>query len=201
MGSKGSSQVVLERRVKKAGLKLNIFREMLKNMKTLVLYKNWTKIPASTTKYKFLNPRNYILQYWIFWFPLGLTSFISLLSKGLSRVFYSTEIPKASVLQCLAFFMVQPSYPYMTIGKTIALAIRTFVSKVMSLLFNTVSRFVIAFLPSGKHLFISWLQSPSTVILEPKQIKSVTVFIFSPSICHEVLGPDAMTLVFLNVEF
>ena len=80
----------------------------------------------------------------------------------------------------------------MTTGKTIALAVWTFVSKVMSLLFNTLYRFVIAFLPRSKHLLISWLQSPSAVILEPKKIKSATVAIFSPSICHEVMGPDAM---------
>ena len=80
--------------------------------------------------------------------------------------------------------------------KNIALTLPTFVGKVMSLLFNTLSRFVIAFLPRGIRLLISWLQSPSSVILEPKKIKSVTVSIVSPSICHEVMGPDAMTLVF-----
>ena len=85
--------------------------------------------------------------------------------------------------------------------KTIALTIRTFVGKVMSLLFNMLSRFVIAFLPRNRHLLISWLQSPSTVILEPKKIKSVTVSIVSPSICHEVMGLDAMILGFFNVAF
>ena len=84
----------------------------------------------------------------------------------------------------------------MTTGKTTALTIQTFVIKVMSLLFNMLSRFVTAFLPRRKHLLISWLQSPSTVILEPKKIKSVTILIFSPSICHEVMGPDAMILIF-----
>ena len=103
---------------------------------------------------------------------------------------------KASILQCPAFFMVQLSHPYMTTGKTIALTRWIFVSKVMSLLFNTVSRFVIAFLPRSKSLLISWLKSPSAVILEPKKIKSVTVSIVSPSICHEVMGLDAMILVF-----
>ena len=87
------------------------------------------------------------------------------------------------------------------VEKNIALTIWTFVSKVMSLLFNTLSRFVIAFLPWSKHLLISWLQSPSTVILEPKKIKSVTVPIVSSCICHEVMGLDAMIFVFLNVEF
>ena len=89
----------------------------------------------------------------------------------------------------------------MTTGKTTALTIQTFVGKVMSLLFNTLSRFVIAFLPWSKHLLISWLQSPSTVILEPKKTKSVTVPIVSPCICHEVMGLDAMIFDFLNVEF
>ena len=92
--------------------------------------------------------------------------------------------------------MVQLSHPYMTTGKIIALTRRIFVGKVMSLLFNKLSRSVIAFLPSSKCLLISWLQSPSAVILEPKKIKSVTVSIVSPSICHEVMGPDAMILVF-----
>jgi len=92
--------------------------------------------------------------------------------------------------------MVQLSYPYMTTGKTIALTIWTFVGKVMSLLFNMLSRFVIAFLPRSKCFLISWLQSLSTVILEPKKIKSVTVSIVSPSICYEVMELDAMILVF-----
>ena len=92
--------------------------------------------------------------------------------------------------------MVQLLQPYMTTGKTTALILQTFASKVMSLLFNMLSSLVIAFLPRSKHLLISWLQSPSVVILEPKKVKSVTVSIVSPSICHEMMGPDAMTLVF-----
>ena len=92
--------------------------------------------------------------------------------------------------------MVQLSHAYMTTGKTIGLTIPTFVSKVMSLLFNTLSRFVIAFLPRSKCPLISWLQSPPAVILEPKKIKSATVYIFPPSIYDEVLGLDAMILVF-----
>jgi len=103
---------------------------------------------------------------------------------------------KTSVLQHSAFFIVQLLYPYMTTGKTIALTRWTFVGKVMSLLSNMLSRFVIAFLPRNKHLLISWLQSPSAVILEPKKIKSVTVFIIFPPICHEVMRPDGMILVF-----
>ena len=103
---------------------------------------------------------------------------------------------KASILWCSAFFIVQLSHPYMTTGKTIALTKQTFVHKVMTLLFNMLSRLVITFLPSRKHLLISWLQSPSAVILEPPKIKSVTVSIVSPSIYHEVLGQYAMILVF-----
>ena len=95
-----------------------------------------------------------------------------------------------------AFFMVKLSHPYMTTAKTIALTRWTFFSKVMSLVFYMLSRLVTAFLPRSKHLLISWLQSPSAVILEPKKIQSVTVSIVSPSICHEVMGLDAMILVF-----
>ena len=94
---------------------------------------------------------------------------------------------KASILCCSAFFIVQLSHPYMTTRKTIALPIWTFVGKVISLLFNTLSRFVTAFLPRSKRLLISWLQSLSVVILEPKKIKSVTISIVSPSICHDVI--------------
>ena len=92
--------------------------------------------------------------------------------------------------------MVQLSHPYMTTGKTIALTRQNFVGRIMSLLFNMLSRLIIAFLPRSKHLLISRLQSPSAVILETKKIKSVTVSIVSPSICHEVMGPDAMILAF-----
>ena len=103
---------------------------------------------------------------------------------------------KASILQCSAFFIVQLSHPYMTTGKTIPLTRQTFGGKVMSLLFNMLSRLVITFLPRSKHLLISWLQSPSAVILEPPKIKSLTISTVSPYICHEVMGPDAMILVF-----
>ena len=97
--------------------------------------------------------------------------------------------------------MVQLSHPQMATGKTIALTTQNFVSKVMSLLFNMLSRLVIAFLPKSKYLLISWLQSLSAVILEPKKINSVTVSIVSPSICHEVMGPDAMIFVFWMLSF
>ena len=105
---------------------------------------------------------------------------------------------KASILQCSAFFIVQLSHPYITTGKTIALTRQTFVGKIMSLLFNMLARLVIAFLPRSKCLLISWLQSLSEVILEPPhpKIMSLTISIVSPSICHEVMGPDAMIFVF-----
>ena len=103
---------------------------------------------------------------------------------------------KASVLLRSAFFIVQLSHSYMTTGKTIALTRRTFVDKVMSLLFNMLSRLVTAFLPKSKRLLIARLQSPSVVILEPKKIKLLTVSIVSPFICHEVLGLDPMILGF-----
>ena len=103
---------------------------------------------------------------------------------------------KASILRCSSFFTVQLSHPYMTTRKTIALTRRTFVGKVMSLLLSMLSRLVITFLPRGKHLLISWLQSPSAVILEPPKIKSDTVSTVSLPISHEVMGPDATIFIF-----
>ena len=103
---------------------------------------------------------------------------------------------KASNLRCSAFFIVQLSHPYLTTGKTIALTRLTFVGKVMSLLLNMLSRLVITFLPRSNCLLISWLQSPSAEILEPGKLKSATVSTVSPSICHEVMGLDAVILVF-----
>ena len=107
------------------------------------------------------------------WFPLGLTGWISLQSKGFSRVFSNATVQKHQFFGA-QLFIVQLSHPYMTAGKTIALTRQTFVGKVMSLLFNLLSRLVITFLPRSKNLLISWLQSPSTVILEPQKIKSAT---------------------------
>ena len=116
--------------------------------------------------------------------------------QGTLKSFFQHHSSQASIPRHSAFFMVQLSHPYTATGKTIALTRRTFVGQVMSPLFNMLSRFIIAFLPRSKHLLISWLQSPSAVILEPKKM-SVTASIFSPSIiCHEVMGPDAMILVF-----
>ena len=107
------------------------------------------------------------------WFPSGLTGLISLLSKGLSSVFSSTPIWKHQFFGPQPFLVVQLSHPYMATGNTIALTICTFVGKMVSLLFNMPTRFVIAFLPRSNHLLILWLQSPSAVILEPKEIKSI----------------------------
>ena len=133
------------------------------------------------------------------WFSLGLTGLISFLFKRLSRIFSSTTIRKHQFFGT-QFSMVQLSHPYMTTGKTTALIRRTFVGKVMPLLFNMLSRLVITFLPRSKHLLISWLQLPSAV--EPKKkIKSDTVCPVSPSISHEVMGPDAMIFVFWMLSF
>ena len=134
------------------------------------------------------------------WFPLGWTGGISLQSKGRSSLLQHHS-SKASILQCSAFFILQLSHPYMITGKIIALTIWAFVGKVMSLLFNILPKFVIAFLPRSKCLLISCLHSPSAVILESKKIKSVTVSIFSPSIFHEVMGPDTMIFIFWVLSF
>ena len=147
-------------------------------------------------------------KYWRFSFSIspsndysGLISFrtdwLDLLAvQGTLESLLQHHSSKASLLQCSAIFIVRLSHPCLTTGKTIALTIRTFASKVMPLLFNMLSRLVITFLPRSKHLLISWLQSPSAVILKPQKIKSVTVSIVSPSICHEVMRPDAIILVF-----
>ena len=116
--------------------------------------------------------------------------------QGTLKSLHQHHSSKASILRRSAFFMVQLLHPYVTTGKTIALTRWTFVGKVMSLLFNMLSRLAIAFLPRSKHVLISWLQSLSAVILEPKKIKYVTISIVSPYICHEMMGPDAMILVF-----
>ena len=147
-------------------------------------------------------------KYWTFSFSIspsneysGLISFrmdwLDLRAvQGTLKSLLQYHSSKSSILQRSAFFMVQLSHPYMTTGKTIALARQTSVGKLMSLLLNTLSRLVINFLSRSKCLVISWLQSPSAVILEPKKIKSDTVFTLSPSICHEVMGPDAIIFVF-----
>ena len=121
--------------------------------------------------------------------------------QGTLRSLLQHHSSKASILQCSAFFTVQFSHPYITTGKTIALTRWTFVGKVMSLLLNMLSTLVITFLPRSKCLLISWLQSPSAVILEPPKIKSDTDSTVSPSISHEVMGPDAMIFVFWMLSF
>ena len=136
----------------------------------------------------------------------GLISFrmnwLDLLAvQGILKSLLQQHSSKASILWCSAFFIAQRSHPYMTTGKTIALTRQTSVDKVMSLLFNMLSKLVITFLPRSKHLLISWLQSPSAVILEPPQIKSSTVSTVSPSISYEVMWPDAMIFVFWMLSF
>ena len=118
--------------------------------------------------------------------------------QGTLKSLLQLHSSKASILQCLASFIVQLSHPYMTTGKTTVLTRRTFVGKIMFLLFNMLSKLVINFFPRNRHLLISYLQSPSAVILEPPKIKSVTVSIVSPSIYHETGCHD---LSFLSVEF
>ena len=145
-------------------------------------------------------------KYWSFSFNIspsseysGLTfsridCFDVLAVQGTLRSLPQNHSSKASIPQCSAFFMIWLSHAYMTSGKTIDLTIQTFVGKAMSLLLNMLLRFVIVFLPRSKRLLISWLQSLSTVILEPSKTKSVTISTFSPSICHGVMGPGAMIL-------
>src|SRR5574337_1160973 len=147
-------------------------------------------------------------KYWSFSFSIipskeipGLISFrmdwLDLLAvQGTLKSLLQHHSSKGSILRHSAFFTVQLLHPYMTTGKIIALTRRTFVGKIMSLLLNMLSRLVITFLPRSKRLLISWLQSPSAVILEPPKIKSDTVSTVCPSICHEMMGPDAMILVF-----
>ena len=159
----------------------------------------------------FSNESTFLIRgpnYWSFSFSIslsnehsGLISFRMdcldfLAVQGTLKSLLQHHSSKASILRCSAFFITQLSHPYMITGKTIALTRWTFVDKVMPLLFNMLSRLVIIFLPKSKRLLISWLQSPSAVILEPPKIKSLTLSTVSPSICHEVIGPDAMILVF-----
>ena len=144
-------------------------------------------------------------KYWSFTFSIstsneysGLIScrtdwLVFLAVQGALKSLLQHHNSKASILRSSAFFIVQLSHLYMTTGKTIALTIWNFAGKVMSLLFNMLSKLVLAFLPRSKHLLISWLQSPLTVILEPRKTKSVTVF---RSICHEVMGRDVMIFIF-----
>ena len=170
----------------------SIFPSIRVFTKESVLCIRWPKYWSFSFSISPSNEYSGLIAFRIDWFDL-------LAVQGTLKSLLQRHSSKASILQCSAFFIVQLSHPFMTTGKTIALTRRTFVGKVMSLLFNMLSRLVIAFLPRSKHLLISRLQSPSAVILESPQIKSATVSTVSPSISHEVMGPDAM--IFLNVEF
>ena len=159
-----------------------------------VLRIRWPKYWSSNFSISLFNEYSGLISFRIDWFDL-------LAVQGTLKSLLQHHSSKASILQCSALFIVQLSHAYMTTGKTISLTRWTFVGKVMSLLFNMMSKFVISFLPKSKHLFISWLQSPSAVILEPEEIKSVTVSIVSPSVCHEVVGLNAMIVVFWMLSF
>ena len=136
---------------------------------------------------------------WLISFRMDWLDFLAV--QGTLKSLHQQHSSKASILQCSGCFILQLSYPHVTIGKTIALTRWTFVGQVMSLLFNMLSSFVIGFLPRSKLLLIAWLQAASAVILEPPKIKLVTLSIVSPSICHEVRGPNDMILVFWMLSF
>ena len=170
-------------------LPLSIFPSIRVFSNESVLHIRWSKYWSFNFNNSPSNEYSELIYFRMDWLDL-------LAVQGTLKSIFYHHNSKASILQCSAFFIVQLSHLYITIGKTIALTRPTFVSKVMSLLFNMLSRLVITFLPRNKHLLILWLQSPSAVILEPPKIKSLTVSTVSPSICHEVMGPDAMILVF-----
>ena len=155
----------------------------------LALHIRWPKYSSFSFNISRSNEYSGLISFRMNWLDL-------LAVQGTLKSLLQHHSSKASILQRSAFFIVQLSHPYMTTGKTIALTRWTFVGKVMSLLLNMLSRLVITFLPRSKHLLISWLQSPSAVILEPPK-KSLSLFpLFPPSLCHEVMGPDAMIFVF-----
>ena len=153
-----------------------------------VLHIRWPKYCSFSFSISPSNEYSGLISFRMDWFYL-------LAVQGTLKSLLQVHSSKASVLRCSAFLMVQLSYPYLTIEKNIAFSRWTFVDKVMSLLFNMLSRLIITFLPRSKRLLISWLQSPTALILEPNKIKAVTVSTVSPSICHEVMGPDAIILV------
>ena len=153
-----------------------------------VLRSRWPKYWSSSFSISPSNEYSGLISFRIDWLDL-------LAVQGTLKSLLKHHRSKASILQHSDFFIVQLSHSYMTTGKTITLNRWAFFGKVMSLLFNMLSRLVITFLPRSNCLLISWLQSPSAVILEPRKIKSVTVSIVKPSICHEVMGPDAKLLV------
>ena len=154
-----------------------------------VLHMRWPKYWSFSFKISTSNEHLGLISFRMDWLDLPAV-------QGTLKSLLQHHSSKASILRHSAFFTFQLSHPYMTTGKTIALTKWTFVAKVMSLLLNMLSRLVITFLPRSKRLLISWLQSPSAVILEPPKIKSETVSTVSPSISHQVMGPDAMIFIF-----
>ena len=203
-----------------ASLSITNFQSLLKHMPTesampsshLILCRPLLLLPPIPPKIRvFYNESTLPMRwpkYWSFSFSISpsnehpeLVSFrmdlLDLLAvQGTFKSLVQHHSSKASIFRHSAFFTVQLSHSYMTTGKTIALTRQTFIGKVMSLLFHMLSRLVVTFLPRSKRLLISWLQSPSAVILEPPKIKSDTVSTVPPSISNEVMGPDAMILVF-----
>ena len=159
-----------------------------------VLHIRWPKYYSLSFSISLSNEYSGLISFTIDWFEL-------LAVQGTLKSLLQHHSSKASILWHSAFLMVQLSHPYMTTGTTIALTRWTFVSKVISLIFNMLSRLVIDFLPRSKCLLISWLQLPSEMILEPPKIKSVTVSIVSPTICHEVMGLDTLIFVFWILSF
>ena len=159
----------------------------------LVLCIRWPKYESFSFTISPYNEDSVLISFRIDWFDLAYQRTLK------SLLHYHSSKP--SILWCSAFFIAQLSHPNMTTGKAIVLTMWTFVNKVMPLLFNTLSRLVIAFLPRSKHVLILWPQSPSVVILKPPKMKSVTVSIVSPSICHEVIGQVAMIFVFWMLSF
>ena len=159
-----------------------------------VLRIRWPKYQSFSFSISLSNEYSGLISFRMDWVDI-------LAAQGILISLLQHHSSKASILRHSAFFIVQLSHLYMTTGKTIALTRWNLVGKIMSLLFNMLSRLVVAFLPRNKCLLISWLQSPSEVILEPKKIKSLTVSIVSASICHEVVGLDAMVLVFWMLSF
>ena len=159
-----------------------------------LLHVRWPKYWSFNFNISPSNEHSGLIYFKMYWLDL-------LAVQGTLKTHFQHHSSKASILQHSALFTVQLSHPYITPGKTIALTRRTFVGKAISLLFNMLSRLVITFFPRSKRLLISWLQSPSSVRLEPQNTKSVTVSTVSPSICHEVMGLDAMILVFWMLSF
>ena len=196
---------------------LNLSIESVMSSNHLILYRPLLLLPSIFPSIRvFSNESALHLRWWKYWsfsFSIspsseysGLVSFridwFDLFAvQGTLKNLLQHHSSKTPILWRSACFLVKLSHPYMTSGKTRALTRQKFVDKVMSLLFNILSSFVIAFLPRNKCLLISWLLSPSAVILEPNKIKSVNVSTVSPSICHEVMGVDAMILVFWMLSF